>query len=155
MAARVTTPGGPLSPDAAVYRALNPKHLEGGLPGDNHFVVNRKHPPGDGVSVGIADLISVSQLRSLRVIQTYGQACGVAELNVGEVLAPVATLGISVLQKDALDWESFGGAHAVITGYQTLAGNFGKQARRDLQRHLVKLARKRFYPPESDSPVTA
>jgi hypothetical protein len=150
----MTATTGSLSVDAELYRALNPKHFEDGLPGDNHFVMSRKHAPGDGVSTGIADLISISQLRSLEVIQTYGPACGIAVLNVGEVLAPVAMLGISAVQQDAPDWGEFAGAHAVITGYQVLSGNVGKRTISDFQRHLVRLARKRFYPANSTSLTT-
>jgi hypothetical protein len=115
--------------------------------------MNRQHPPGDGVSTGIADLISLSDMRSIDVIQkNYGAACGVAELNVGEVLVPVAALGISVIQQDAPEWgDRFAEAHAVITGYQVLGGNEGKRRIRDFQRHLVELARRRFYPPGSDT----
>jgi hypothetical protein len=145
------TPGGPLAEKSSIYRALNPKHYEDGLPGDNHFVMN---PQGDGVSTGITDLISLSELRSIGAIQQiYGAACGVAELIVGEVLAPVATLGISVIQQDAPDWGRFAAAHAVITGYQILHGREGKRRIRDFQRHLVTLARRRFYPAESDTPL--
>jgi hypothetical protein len=74
---------------------------------------------------------------------------------VYEVLAPVTTLGISVIQQDASDWGRFAGAHAVITGYQILHGNEGKRRIRDFQRHLVTLAGRRFYPAESDTPWVA
>lgn len=156
MATSVIKPGDPLPADAAIYRALNPKHYEDGLPGDNHFVMLRKHPHGDGLSAGIASLISISKLRSIEPIQqAYGLTCGVAELNVAEALAPVATFGISIVQKDAPDWGRFAGAHAVVTGYQVLAGNEGKRRIHDFQRHLVKLARRRFYPAGSDAPIAA
>ncbi len=146
----VISRGGPVPPDESIYRALNPKH--GTLPDDNHFVMLRGHPPGDGVSTGIASLISVSELRSLAVIkQKCGGACAVAELPVSEVLAPVAMLGISVIQQDAPDWGAFSGAHAVITGYQALTDKEGKQRIQEFQRHLVKLARKRYDPAGSDT----
>jgi hypothetical protein len=152
----VIATGSPVPQEESIYRALNPKHFEGALPGDNHFVMSRNHPEGDGVSTGIASLISVSELRSIKVIkQLYGDAFAVAELVVSEVLAPVITLGISVIQKDAAEWGAFSGAHAVITGYQVLAGNEGKRRIHDFQRHLVKLARKRYYAAGSDTATSA
>jgi hypothetical protein len=152
----VIAKGGPVPAEESIYRALNPKHFEGSLPGDNHFVMKQNHPPGDGVSTGIASLISVSELRSIEVIkQLYGDAFAVAELVVSEVLAPVITLGISVIQQDAAEWCEFSGAHAVITGYQVLTGNAGKKRIHDFQRHLVKLARRRYYPAGSDAPTSS
>ena len=152
----VIAKGGPVPPDDRIYRALNPKHLEAGLPGDGHFVMSQKHPEGDGVSTGIASLISISELRSLDVVASVCcDAFGVAELLVSEVIAPVAALGILVVQQDAPDWGRFAGAHAVITGYQTLRGNDGRRKIHDFQRHLVKLARKRYYPEGSDTATSA
>jgi hypothetical protein len=134
-----------------LYRALNPRHHEG-LPGDNHFVMSQSHPPGDGVSMGIASLISISELRSIEIIKkSYGDAFGVAELVVSEILAPVIAIGITVVQQDASEWGAFSGAHAVITGYQGLAGKEGKRRIQDFRRHLVKLARKRYYAAGSDT----
>ena len=138
-----------------LYRALNPKHHDG-LPGDNHFVMKQNHSPDDGVSTGIASLISVSELRSIEIIkQAYGDAFAVAELVVSDVLAPVITVGISVIQQDAAEWGSFAGAHAIITGYQALAGREGKRRIQDFQRHLVKLARRRYYAAGSDTITTS
>ncbi len=142
----VIAKGGPVPQEECIYRALNPKHFEGTLPGDNHFVMKQNHPPGEGVSTGIASLISVSELRSIEVIkQAYGDDFAVAEFVVSDVLAPVITLGISVVQQDAAEWGAFFGAHAVITGYQALTGRDGKRRIHDFQRHLVKLARRRYY----------
>lgn len=155
MAAQIIAPDRALPEGANIYRALNPKHLENGSPGDNHFVMRSSHPVGDGVSAGITALISISQLRSLETLrQLCGEGFGVAELNVAEILAPVASSGISVVQQDDASWGAFAMAHAVITGYQTLQGNAGKKRIRQFQRHLVKLARKRFFPPGSDIPIT-
>jgi hypothetical protein len=152
----ITAAGALVSHEDKIYRALNPKHFEDGLPGDNHFVMKQNHAAGDGVSTGIASLISVPQLRSIEVIrQTYGDDFGVAELAVSEVLAPVATLGISVIQQTAAEWGVFAEAHAVITGYQVLTGREGKRKIHDFQRHLVKLARRRYYPIGIESPVSA
>ena len=146
----VIAKGGAVPPEESIYRALNPKH--GTLPGDNHFVMLRNHPPGDGVSTGVASLISVSDLRSIEVIKrAYGDAFAVAELVVSDVLAPVIALGISVIQQDAAEWGAFSGAHAVITGYHVLTGNLGKQRIHEFRRHLVKLARKRYYAVGSDT----
>jgi hypothetical protein len=139
-----------------LYRALNPKHLEDGLPGDNHFVMRQTHPVGDGVSAGIVGLVSLEQLRALDAIRRVcGNDCGVAQLNVAEVLAPVGILGIAVTQRDAPEWGTFARAHAVVTGYQRLIGNAGKRQIRDFQRHLVKLARKHYYPAGMNSAVSA
>lgn len=150
------TKGEPLPDQERIYRALNPKHLEAGLPGDNHFVMSQKHDTGDGVSTGIASLVSVSELRSIDAIRTIcGENFGVADLVVSEVLAPVSIFGISVVQQDATNWGAYAGAHAVITGYQALPGNDGKRKIRDFQRYLVKLARKKYYPAGSDMPVSA
>jgi hypothetical protein len=148
--------GGPVPPEESIYRALNPKHFEGALPGDGHFVMPRNHPPGEGVSTGIASLISVPELRSIEVIkQAYGDDFAVAELVVSDVLASVIALGISVIQQDAAEWGAFSGAHGVITGYQALTGNVGKQRIHDFQRHLVKLARRRFYAAGSDTATSS
>jgi hypothetical protein len=152
----VITKGGPIPSDERIYRALNPSHVvEGGLPSDNHFVMKQNAAPGDGVSTGIASLVTISELRSIEAIRRFcGEEFGVAELVVSDVLAPVAAFGIAVLQKDAPDWGKFSGAHAVITGYQALAGNEGKRKRREFQRHLVKLARRRYYAAGSDTAVS-
>jgi hypothetical protein len=147
--------GGPIPPEESIFRALNPKHLENGLPGDNHFVMKQNHEIGDGVSTGVVSLVSLSELRSIEaLVQLCGERFGVAELSISEALAPVAPLGICVLQQDDLAWGAFSGAHAVITGYQSLKGNDGRRKIREYQRHLVKLARKRYYPQGSDSAVS-
>jgi hypothetical protein len=147
--------GAPVPQEDHLYRALNPKHHDG-LPGDNHFVMSRKNPPGDGISTGIASLISVSALRSIDALKNiYGASFGVAELVVSDVLAPVAALGISVVQKEEAGWGVFSGAHAVITGYQTLAGNAGKRRIQEFQRHLVKLAQRRYYAAGSDTATSS
>lgn len=146
--------GGPVPQEDRLYRALNPKHHDG-LPGDNHFVMSRKNPPGDGISTGIASLISLAEMRSIEAIkEVCSDTFGVAELVVSEILAPVAALGICVVQNDAPDWGAFSGSHAVITGYQILAGNDGKRKIHEFQRHLVKLAQRRYYPAGSDTPVS-
>jgi hypothetical protein len=150
----VITKGGPVPQEECVYRALNPKH--GVLPSDNHFVMKQNHLPGDGVSTGISSLISISDLRSIEAIKQFcGDAFAVAELVVSDVLAPVITLGISVIQQDDDEWGDFSGAHAVITGYQVLTGREGKRRIHDFQRHLVKLAKKRYYPAGSDTATSA
>jgi hypothetical protein len=152
----VIAKGSPVPAEESIYRALNPKHFEGSLPGDNHFVMKQNHPPGDGVSTGIASLITVSELRSVEAIRQFcGDSFAVAELVVLDVLAPVIALGISVIQQDDAEWGAFGGAHAVITGYQVLAGREGKRKIHDFQRHLVKLARRRYYPAGSDTPASS
>ena len=149
------TKDGSVPQDETIYRALNPHHFVDGVPSDNHFVMPQNHPPGDGISTGIASLISIPELRSIEVInKKYGLDFGVAELVVSDVLHPVASLGICVLQQDAVEWGSYAGAHAVITGYQALMGREGKRRIRDFQRHLVKLARRRFYPAGTEQAVT-
>jgi len=141
-----------VSNESSIYRALNPNHLDGGLPGDNHFVMKQNHPVDDGVSMGITALITLPQLRSIEILkQSYGDGFGVAELSVAEALAPVAGTGIRIIQQDATEWGEFARAHAILTGYQMLIGREGKRKIREFQRHIVKLARKRFYPPGSDS----
>jgi hypothetical protein len=149
-------PGGPISGDEDVYRALNPKHLENGLPGDNHFAMSKSHALGDGISVGIASHISILELRSIEVLKARcGPEFGVAVLRVAEALNPVAALGIGVVQKDAIDWGIFNSAHAVITGYQLVSGDDRRRRLQDFQRHLVKLARKHFYPAGSNNRATS
>lgn len=148
--------GSPVPHEKKIYRALNPKHLEDGLPGENHFVMRQNCPPDDGVSTGLASLITIQELRSTEVLaQLCGEGFGVAELSVSEVIAPVATLGITVLQQDDPMWGAHAGAHAIITGYQFLKGRPGKQKIQDFQRHLVRLAKKRYYPSGSDLAVSA
>jgi hypothetical protein len=147
--------GGPLRQEERIFRALNPKHLEDGLPGDTHFVMKQKHAPGDGVSTGIASLISLSQLRSIDCLKELcGNSFAVAELVVSEAVAPVAAFGIGVFQQDDPEWGVHSPAHAVITGYQALKGNDGKRKIHDFQRHLVRLARRRFYPAGSDTALS-
>ena len=153
MASPIVVPGGEVPSESNVYRALNPKHLENGLPGDMHFVMKATHARDDGVSTGVDSAISLHQFQRLDAVsQMYGFPYGVAKLNVGELIAPVSTLGIRVLQQDAPEWGEWAGAHAIITGYPTLIGNQGKRQIRDFQRHLVKLARKIYYPAGSDIP---
>ncbi len=148
-------PGGPIPSGDSIYRALNPRHLENGLPGDNHFVMSQNHEVGDGVSTGVASLVSLSQIRSIdAVVLVCGDEFGVAELSIKEVLAPAAPLGICVLQQDATDWGAFSGAHAVITGYQALSGRDGRRKIHEFQRHLVKLARKKYYPQGSKTAIS-
>lgn len=156
MATPVIAKGGAVPPEVNVFRALNPHHMEDGLPGDNHFVMKQKHEPGDGVSLGIAGLITVPQMRSIACLrESYGPEFGIAELNVREALQPATDSGISILQKDDPEWAEFQGAHAVLTGYQALPGNAGRRRISELQRHLVKLARKRFYPPGAQTALSA
>ena len=124
------------------------------MPGDMHFVMKATHATDDGVSTGIDAAISLQEFQRLDAVrQVYGFPYGVAKLNVGELIAPVSNLGIRVLQQDAPEWGKWAGAHAIITGYQTLIGNPGKRQIRDFQRHLVKLARKLYYPAGSDVPT--
>ena len=154
MASPIVVPGSEVPSESNVYRALNPKHLENGLPGDNHFVMKATHAKDDGVSTGVDSLISLQQFQRLDVVcQVYGFPYGVAKLNVGELIEPVSILGIRVVQQDAPEWGDWARAHAIITGYQTLTGNQGKRQIRDFQRHLVKLARKIYYPAGSDVPA--
>lgn len=156
MATPVIAKGGPIPPELNVYRALNPVHMQEGLPGENHFVMRQKHEPGDGVSLGVAVLITLSQMRSLEVLRQLfrDEPFGIAELNVEEALEPVAESGISVIQQDDPTWGAYQAAHAVLTGYQAFAGAAGKKRISELQRHLVKLARKRFYPAGSETATT-
>jgi hypothetical protein len=155
VATPIITPGGQIPAESQIYRALNPKHLEDGMPGENHFDMKQNHLPGDGVSTGIASRICVAELRSIEAIrQLCGDDCAVAELSVADVLAPVPQLGLTVVQQDALEWGVLADAHAVITGYQILIGREGKRRIRDFQRHLVKLARKRYYPAGSSSALS-
>jgi len=155
VATPVIVEGGPVPPDLNVYRALNPAHMQNGLPNDEHFVMRQKHLIGDGVSLGIAALLSISEMRSIEPLRNLcGDQFGIAEINVGEAVQPVAESGISVIQQDDETWGFHRGAHAILTGYQSLQGNAGKKRISELQRHLVKLARKRFYPAGSDTPVS-
>jgi len=104
--------------------------------------------PGDGISTGIELLITIEQLRNLQCIKKRcGKSCGVAVMNVDEVLKPVQDTAIKVLQENDEVWECFSHAHAIITGHQALpSGAVGKQRLKDFQRHLVNLARKRYFP---------
>lgn len=151
----VITKDGPVPGSDRIYRVLNPKHFVDGKPGDNHFSMSRNHPPGEGISTGIASRISISGMRSLEVFQSYGGAFAIANLSVSDVLMPVAAFGISVVQRDASDWGLYAEAHAVITGYQSLRGVMeGKRKLKDFQRHLVKLACKCYYPAGADAPIS-
>jgi len=155
-ASAVISKGAPVPQEERVYRALNPRHLENGLPGENHFVMKQNHLPDDGVSTGLTRLISLQELRSIEaLIHLLGASFGVAELLVSEAIAPVATLGITVLQQDDPAWGAHAGAHAIITGYQALKGREGKRKIQDFQRHLVQLARRRYYPAGSESAISA
>jgi len=156
LAAPVIPPGGRVPDDCALFRALNPKHYEDGLPGDNHFVMEQSHPQDDGVSMAITELITLEQFRGLSSLTSrYGEAFGVAELNVGEILEPVQSTWISVRQKDDPLWGDCVSAHAIVTGYQMLTGASGKKRILEFQRHLVQLARKNFHPPVPPPPPVA
>lgn len=148
MADAIVVPGGEVPGDLNLLRAINPKHLDGkGQLCDNSFFLSRSKPK-DGVSTGIEPLITVQQLRNLQCIRKRcGEACGVAVMNVGEVLNPVQDTPIRVLQEDDEEWGCFSHAHALITGHQGLPkGDEGKKKLKDFQRHLVNLARKRYFP---------
>jgi hypothetical protein len=148
--------GGPIPPELNIYRALNPAHLQDGLPGDNHFVMKQKHEVGDGVSFGIAPLISISAMRSIDALRRRcGDEFGIAEINVAEALQPVVQDGIRVIQQDDEEWGVHREAHAILTGYQSFQGNAGRRRISELQRHLVKLARKRFYPQGSEAAIAS
>lgn len=128
MALPVIPPGGRVPDDCALFRALNPKHYEDGLPGDNHFIMRQSDPPDDGVSMAIAELITLEQFRGLSSLTSlYGEAFGVAVLNVGEILEPVQSTWINVRQKDDPLWADFASAHAIVTGYQMLTGRPGRK----------------------------
>jgi hypothetical protein len=148
----IVSPGCEIPGSLNILRALNPKHLEDGFPGSNHFVMKLDHERDDGVSTGIENLISIAQLRDLRAIRSiYGDKCGVAVLNVSEVLEPVRDTEVTVIQQNAVEWEEHAQAHAIITGYQSFPpGNAGRRKLREFTRHLVKLARRRFVAPGSD-----
>ena len=148
MANAIVVPGGEVPGDLNLLRAINPNHLDGeGQVCDNSFFMSRSKP-GDGVSVGIELLITIEQLRNLQCIRERCQeACGVAVLNVDEVLKPVQDTAIKVLQEDDEEWGCFAHAHALITGHQALPkGEVGKKKLKDFQRHLVNLARRRYFP---------
>jgi hypothetical protein len=149
LAARLITPGGSVPNECGLFRALNPKHYEDGLPGDNHFVMTQNDPVDDGVSTGIRELIKLKRFRRLEhLVSRYGEGFGVAVLNVADILRPVQNTWIRVQQKDAPLWGDFAKAHAIITGYQIVAGMPGRKIMLELQRHLVQLARNNFYPPQ-------
>ena len=151
----VSESGRQASEDESLFRALNPKHMEDGLPSERNFPMSRKQdPPGDGVSVGVSSRVSLSELRSIPALrERCGNQFAVAELPASHALEPVRALGISVTLKHATEWGAFGHAHAVITGYRTWKDIDGKRWLHEFQRHLTKLARKRFYPQAADTPI--
>ena len=155
MANAIVVPDAEVTVDLNLLRALNPKHYEDGLPGPNHFVMKLDAGAEDGVSTGIEALIKVDQMRGLQVIEGLcGKNCGVALLNVAEILEPVKGTEIKVIQQDAREWELFSHAHAIITGYQCFpSGSAGRKKIQEFRRHLVKLARRRYFPPGSTTEV--
>lgn len=148
MATAIVMPGGEVPGDLNLLRAINPKHLDDkGQLCTNSFFLSRSKPK-DGISTGIESLITIEQLRNLKCIKKRcEEVCGVAVMNVDEILKPVQDTAIRVLQEDDEEWGFFAHAHALITGHQALpSGEVGKQRLQDFQRHLVNLARKRYFP---------
>lgn len=140
----------PIASHLNLFRALNPSHLVGGLPTEQHFIM-KKNRPNDGVSTGLESLITLQQLRGLEALIHYGKRFAVAVLNVGEVLQPVRETGIRVISRDAPEWGAHSQAHAEITGYASLSN---KQVA-DFGRHLAKLARRQYYPVGSEELATS
>lgn len=139
MADAIVEPGGVVPDSLNILRALNPAHLQEGLPGSQHFILNK-----DGISAGIEASITADQLRSLRVlVNSYGEGFAVAVLNVREVKSPPKAIPIEVIQEAAKEWEDFSHAHAVIKS--TIHDSLSRKEREEFQRYLKKLARQRYY----------
>jgi hypothetical protein len=155
LAAPVVAQGDVVGQDQTLFRALNPKHYEEGMPGENHFVLRRNDPPNDGLSTAVTSLISLDDFRTLPVLVEYlGAGFGVAELTVEEIAAKVREHGlpIRVIHSPEESWGVHRDAHAVITGHQELTGNAGRKKILDFQRFLMGLARKNFHPPLDGAP---
>jgi hypothetical protein len=143
--------GAILGNEEYVLRGLNPKHCEeDGLPTEDCFVLSRTHPIDDGESFGIfiaeqADVdtrplgaahgVTVDIFSTLIPSPNYG----VSLLKVADALEPVRERNIAFIQKDEDLWGAYRSAHAMLTGYQE---QFTKQERREIVRHLTKLAAK-------------
>ena len=145
-----------LQPDGTILRALNPRHMEQGLPGYENFPMSRRQdPPGDGLSVGFGGLLSIYDMRSISMLRDrLGVDFAIAELPIVQSLLPVAAHAIALVPSPDPNWGAFAAAHGVITGYQTWRDRDGKKRLEEFRRHLVKLARSKFYPAGSSSPVS-
>jgi hypothetical protein len=130
-----------------VLRGLNPLHCKDGVPTEACFILKPNHPMDDGISFGIlrangaeaegkpfgaAYGISPEVLTGLMPQPGYG----VARLNVGSALEPVQGGPVTFLQREAVEWENYRSAHAMMTGYQTITN----KERKELGRHLTRLA---------------
>lgn len=124
-----------------VYRGLNPKFVEEGVPTMDCFIMSASDPIDDGISFGRVRDISAENL----LVALNKPSWGVAQLNVAEALAGVKATGLVIdfRQKDAADWGEHRTAHVMLTGYQSMK----KQERNDLRRHLAKLAAKKVVIP--------
>jgi hypothetical protein len=130
-----------------VLRGLNPFHCEGGLPTEGCFILKRDDAPNMGASfciiesppersgiapLGVAHGIGAETFASLLPSDDYG----IARLNVGVALEPIRARVVGFVQDPEEAWGEHREAHAMLTGYQV----FTNRDRRDLQRHLAKIA---------------
>jgi hypothetical protein len=130
-----------------VLRGLNPFHCEAGLPTSACFILRRDDPPREGPSFGILqaaqEQAGISPLGAAQGIPVEAFATvlpsadwGIARLNVGAALEPIRGRMAGFVQNDEEGWGPYRAAHAMITGHQV----FTDKDRRDLQRHLAKIA---------------
>jgi hypothetical protein len=129
-----------------VLRGLNPFHCEDGLPTQACFILKRDHPPNDGLSFGIlkaareqaevAPLGSAQGITAEEFATLMSADYGIAILSVGEAVVPIRARAAGFVQNDEAAWGQHRAAHAMLTGYQA----FTDKDRKDLQRHLAKLA---------------
>jgi hypothetical protein len=139
--------GAILGDGESVLRGLNPSHCEDGVPTEGCFILKRDDPPNMGPSFGI-----LAATLEEDGIAPIGAACGIpletfatvlpsgsygiARLNVGVVLQPIRDRAVGFVRDPEDAWGQHRDAHAMLTGYQV----FTNRERRDLQRHLAKIA---------------
>jgi len=132
-----------------VLRGLNPAHCDGGVPTEGCFILKRNDALNNGPSFGIlepapeeAETAPIGARQGICVNTFAGLLpstdYGIARLNVGVALEPIRGRESGFIQNDEARWGPFSRAHAMFTGYQS----FGNQERKDLQRHLARIAAK-------------
>lgn len=147
MGTELTALGEILGDGENVFRGLNPKLCEAGLPTEACFILKTRDRVNDGPSHGICSApledaprapLGARQGVTLEVFSSLlpKQEYGVSRINVSAALAPVRDRGVAFIQRDDETWAEHARAHAMISGYQA----FGNQELKDCRRYLVKLA---------------
>jgi hypothetical protein len=113
----------------SLYRGINPLFYQQGQLTSGVFFLKKKHKIEEGPSVGIANLISLTNFHA-RMDKGWG---------AGELSASIPqSLSLRVHPLPDLKWEVHANAHAVITDYQKLTDSGRTNAARALRDALQK-----------------